>query len=177
MAENFKHYLSRNLSRISLRTGLIGLFIAALLAAAVVYFKSRSEPTAEAKATPFAARIEQVDGSVGKASALNNPSDTEINWEEVNRNTPLVAGDRVYAREGLTATVAFTGHNSARLDSNSAFDVLTLADRPTQLALRNGSALFDIGELDNNELFEVATSDGAVDFTEPGLYQVGIGDE
>ncbi len=177
MADNFKQYLSRHLSRISLRTALIGLFIAVLLAVGVVYFTSRSTPTVEAKAAPYAARIEQVEGGVGKASALENRSNTELDWEEVNRNTPLVAGDRVYAREGSTATVAFTGHNSARLDSNSALDVLTLAEQRTQLALRNGSALFDVGELADNELFEVATTNGAVDFTEPGLYQVGIGDD
>jgi hypothetical protein len=101
---------------------------------------------------------------------------SELEWEEAVRNAPLSAGDRVYAREGGRATVALTGRNYARLDSGSALDVLSLADRRTQLALRDGSAIFDVGEIEDGELFEVATPNGAVDFYEPGLYQVGIGD-
>jgi hypothetical protein len=55
-------------------------------------------------------------------------------------------------------------------------DVLTLTDDRTQLALRGGSAFFDVGALDSDELYEVATPRGAVDFTEPGLYQIGMED-
>ncbi|MEW6128890.1 MAG: DUF6600 domain-containing protein [Acidobacteriota bacterium] len=177
MAENFTHYLSRQLSRISLRTALVGLVITAALAAGVVYFKSGSQPKTEASTTPYAARIEQVNGSVGIASVLNNQDNAQLEWQEVTRNTPLVAGNRIYAREGSNAMVAFTGRNYARLDAGTALDVLTLADNRTQLALRDGTALFDLGELESDELFEVATANGAVDFTEPGLYQVGIGDD
>ncbi|HKR58929.1 MAG TPA: DUF6600 domain-containing protein, partial [Pyrinomonadaceae bacterium] len=53
-------------------------------------------------------------------------------------------------------------------------DVVCLQDRRTQLALRDGSAIFDVGYLAPNELFEVATPYGAVDFDQPGLYNVGF---
>ena len=49
-----------------------------------------------------------------------------------------------------------------------------LEDRRTQLALRDGSAVFDVGYLNSGDLFEVATPYGAVDFEQPGLYNVGI---
>src|ERR1044072_9503533 len=88
-------------------------------------------------------------------------------------NTPLTTGARLYARDGSRASLAFTGHNYATIDPDSALDVVSLSDRRTQLALREGSAIFDIGELAPGELFEVATPYGAVDFNEPGLYQVG----
>jgi hypothetical protein len=52
--------------------------------------------------------------------------------------------------------------------------VLALNDERTQLALRDGSAMFDVGYLDSGDLFEVATPYGAVDFQQPGLYNVGI---
>jgi hypothetical protein len=39
--------------------------------------------------------------------------------------------------------------------------------------LRDGSALFDVGSLAPGQLFEVATPFGAVDFDQPGLYEVG----
>jgi hypothetical protein len=52
--------------------------------------------------------------------------------------------------------------------------VLSLDDRRTQFALRDGSAVFDVGYLNSGDLFEVATPYGAVDFQQPGLYNVGI---
>ena len=52
--------------------------------------------------------------------------------------------------------------------------MLTLNERRTQLALRDGSAMFDVGYLGEGDLFEVATPYGAVDFEQPGLYNVGI---
>jgi hypothetical protein len=60
------------------------------------------------------------------------------------------------------------------LNPNTSVDVLTLNDQRTQLALRDGSAMFDVGYLGNGDLFEVATPYGAVDFQQPGLYNVGI---
>jgi hypothetical protein len=51
---------------------------------------------------------------------------------------------------------------------------VSLEDRRTQLALRDGSAMFDVGYLAPNELFEVATPQGAINFDQPGLYNVGF---
>jgi hypothetical protein len=83
-------------------------------------------------------------------------------------------GDRIYTRENSHASLAFSGRNFARLNPNTSLDVLTLDPQRTQLALRDGSAVFDVGYLDRGNLFEVATPYGAVDFQEPGLYNVGI---
>ncbi|HJQ71761.1 MAG TPA: DUF6600 domain-containing protein [Blastocatellia bacterium] len=168
--------IKKFVSNIPPHVGIVGALIAVVAIASAALLLSRSEPTVDANFVPRAARIERVDGSVGVASALTEPSASELEWEEAVRNAPLTAGDRVYAREGSRAVVALTGRNYAKLDSGSAIDVLSLADRRTQLALRDGSAIFDVGELEDGELFEVATPNGAVDFYEPGLYQVGIGD-
>src|SRR5207302_3927853 len=64
-----------------------------------------------------------------------------------------------------------------RLNDHSALDVLSLSDERTQLALRAGSAIFNVGSLASGELFEVATPCGAVDLQQPGLYQIGINDD
>src|SRR5919198_6639276 len=82
-------------------------------------------------------------------------------------------GDRIYARDNSRAAVAFTGRNFARLNPRTSLDVMYLAPERTQLALRDGSALFDVGSLAPGQLFEVATPFGAVDFDQPGLYEVG----
>ncbi len=166
--------LISHLRRIPPHVGIIGVIIAVVAGASVALLLSRSEPKAEAVFVPRAARVERVDGNVGIARAPENTQNPE--WTGAELNTPLAVGDRIYADRNSRAAIAFTGRNYARLDSGSALDVLSLADRRTQLALRSGSAIFDVGDLAPGELFEVATPGGAVDFYEPGLYQIGIGD-
>jgi len=137
----------------------------------------RHEPKAEALALPRAARVERVDGEVGLSRDLDAAVGDESDWVELTPNTPLTTGDRVYVRDDSNASLAFTGRNFATVYPDSALDVVSLDDRRTQLALRRGSAIFDVGALGPNEMFEVATPYGAVDFQEPGLYQVGYNDD
>lgn len=169
--------LSKQFSKIPAPVALIAVIIAIIGAAGAALLLSRSEPKASALVTPRAARVERVEGNVGLAHSLEPDGEDQAEWIEAAVNAPLTVGDRVYTRDNSHAAIAFTGRNYARLDSGASLDVLSLADSRTQLALRDGSALFDIGELADEELFEVATPGGAIDFNEPGLYQVGIGDD
>jgi hypothetical protein len=153
---------------------IVFLIFAALGAGAVVLWK-RYEPTAKALTIPSAARVERVDGEVGLSRSFN-PDAADAQWIELTPNTPLTVGDRLYARDNSRAAIAFTGRNFARLEPGSSLDVVSLSDRRTQLALRDGSAIFNIGALQPGELFEVATPYGAVDLQEPGLYQIGYND-
>ncbi len=138
----------------------------------------KHEPKAEALAVPRAARVERVDGEVGLSRDLDlADAGNKENWVELTPNTPLTVGDRLYARDDSRASLAFTGRNFATIDPDSALDVVSLSDRRTQLALREGSAIFDLGDLADGEMFEVATPYGAVDFQQPGLYQVGYNDD
>jgi len=147
--------------------------VCAIVAGVAVGWWVRHEQTTSAATLQSAARIQRVDGDV----ALNNSeaSDTtNDNWVQATANQPFTVGDRIYTRENAHASLAFTGRNFARLNPNTSLDVLSLADRRTQLALRDGSAMFDVGYLSPGELFEVATPYGAVDFQQPGLYDVGF---
>jgi hypothetical protein len=149
--------------------------ICAVLAGVGVAWWMKREPTTSAKEVPNAARIQRVDGDV----ALSNTEDSSANnggdqWIAATANQPFSVGDRIYTRDNSRASLAFTGRNFARLNPNTSLDILTLDERRTQLALRDGSAVFDVGYLDRNDLFEVATPYGAVDFQQPGLYNVGI---
>jgi hypothetical protein len=123
-----------------------------------------------------AARVERVDGQVGVSRNAAGSEETQ-HWLEATTNTPVSAGDRIYARDDSRASVAFTGRNFARLDPRTSLDVMYLTPERTQLALREGSAIFDVGALAPGQLFEVATPFGAVDFDQPGLYQVGYNDD
>src|ERR1051325_12147269 len=147
--------------------------ICAVAAGVGVGLWMRHEQTASAETLPNAARIQRVEGEVAlnNSDAANALSDQ---WTTATDNQPFSAGDRIYTRDRSHASLAFTGRNFARLNPNTSLDVLSLDNRRTQLALRDGSAIFDVGYLDSNDLFEVATPYGAVDFQQPGLYNVGI---
>ena len=147
--------------------------VIAVLAGVGVALWMRHERTASAEAVPNAARIQRVEGDV----ALDNSDVANAQneqWIQATDNQPFSVGDRIYTRDNSRASLAFTGRNFARLNPNTSIDVLTLNDQRTQLALRDGSAMFDVGYLGNGDLFEVATPYGAVDFQQPGLYNVGI---
>ena len=154
--------------------------VIALIAGLGVAFWMKHEQTASAAELPYAARIQRVDGEVAFSDSLPNPPDsnaaTDANavWVAATPNQPFSVGDRIYTRDNSRTSLAFSGRNFARLDPNTSLDVVSLGDRRTQLALRDGSAIFDVGYLAPDELFEVATPNGAIDFDQPGLYNVGF---
>ncbi|HEY0378962.1 MAG TPA: DUF6600 domain-containing protein [Pyrinomonadaceae bacterium] len=150
--------------------------LSAGLAMGAVMLWNKHEQTSQAATLPSAARIERVDGEVGLQRSLSDDN-SDPQWIEVTQNTPISVGDRIYARENSRTGIAFTGRNFARLEPNSSLDVLSLSDRRTQVALRDGSAIFNVGELEPDELFEVATPQGAFDLQQPGLYEVGLNND
>jgi hypothetical protein len=156
--------------------------LCALIAGVGVGFYFKHQQTLQAQALPNAARIQRVDGEVAFSDALNpspqnnDNSRTNEQWIAATPNQSFSVGDRIYTRENAHASLAFTGRNFARLNPSTELDMLEFSDDHTQLALRDGSAIFDIGNLNNGELFEVATPCGAVDFEKPGLYNVGLDD-
>ena len=149
----------------------------ALVAGAAVALYSRYASNSEAAALPNAARIQRVDGQVALSDDLagNDELANDANtWTAAAPNQSFSVGDRIYTRENSRASLAFNGRNYARLDQNTSLDCVELTDSRTQLALREGSAIFDVGYLPSGGLYEVGTPYGAVDFYEPGLYQVDV---
>ena len=150
--------------------------VVALIAGLGVAFWMKQEPTASAEELPYAARIQRVDGEVAFSDSLPNTDANDANavWVAATPNQPFSAGDRIYTRDNSRTSLAFSGRNFARLGPNTSLDVVSLEDRRTQLALRDGSAMFDVGYLAPNEVFEVGTPHGAVNFNQPGLYNLGF---
>jgi hypothetical protein len=145
----------------------------ALIAGFGVYLWMKHEQTVSAEELPYAARIQRVDGEVAFSDNLAN-TDANAEWTTATANQPFSEGDRIYTRDNSHTSLAFSGRNFARLDPNTSLDCVSLGDRRTQLALRDGSAMFDVGYLAPNELFEVGTPNGAINFDQPGLYNVGF---
>ncbi len=152
--------------------------VVAIVAGLGVALWLKNERTASAEAVPTAARIQRVDGEVALSNTLDPNVDNaaDAQWIQATANQPFSVGDRIYTRDNSSASLAFSGRNFARLHPNTGLDVVAIGDSRTQLALREGSAIFDIGYLPSGELFEVATPYGAVDFYEPGLYDMRIDD-
>lgn len=128
--------------------------------------------TAQASSLPNAARIERVTGQVGVNQSGGNNNESQ--WVEATANTPVSVGDRIYTKENSRAVLAFTSRNFATVEANTSLDVLDLSNNRTQVALREGSALFDVGSLPSGSLFEVATPCGAIDLRQPGIYRIDI---
>jgi hypothetical protein len=149
------------------------LVAVALVAGLGVYLWMNHEQTASAASLPYAARIQRVDGDVAFSDNRAGASGNQ-DWTAATANQPFSEGDRIYTRDNARTSVAFSGRNFARLDPNTSLDCVSLGDRRTQVALRDGSAMFDVGYLQPNELFEVATPNGAINFDQPGLYNVGF---
>jgi len=156
--------------------GTIIAAVFAVIAGLGVWFYAKHEQTVEADALPYAARIQRVEGDVAFSDdrANNDATEAKTQWTAATANQPFSEGDRIYTRDKSRTSLAFSGRNFARLDPNTSLDVVSLGDRRTQLALRDGSAMFDVGYLQPNELFEVATPNGSIDFAQPGLYNVGF---
>lgn len=150
--------------------------VVAIVAGLGVWFYTKHEQTVEAEALPYAARIQRVEGEVAFCDdrPKTDATDAKAQWTAATANQPFSEGDRIYTRDQSRASLAFSGRNFARLDPNTSLDIVSLEDRRTQLALRDGSAMFDVGYLQPNELFEVATPNGAIEFAQPGLYNVGF---
>ena len=164
---------TNKLAGISPRAAIVGAFILVVALSGVALLLTRGGPEAKADVVqPNAARLDRLDGSVGIARVVD--TNQEPDWTEATVNAPITVGDRIYARDYAHASLALTAHNYVRLNPSTALDVLALQDRQTQLALRSGSALFDVGALGADDLYEVATPSGAIDFKQPGLYQIGL---
>jgi hypothetical protein len=151
--------------------------LVAVIAGLGVAFYMKHEQKVQASALPNAARIQRVEGEVAFSDALNTATentDADAQWTAATVNQPFSVGDRIYTRDNARTSLAFTGRNFARLNPNTELDIIDLSDNRTQLALRDGSAMFDVGYLNPGELFEVGTPYGAVDFDQPGLYNVGF---
>src|SRR5712692_152927 len=141
--------------------------------------KPLGDNAAATDVVPLAARVDRLDGVVvvdRPTDAQDHSQNQSNDWGKATVNSPVSVGSRVYVKDNSHAAIAFSGRNYARLNPRTSLDVLSLSQRRTQLALRDGSGIFDVGALAPDELFEVATPNCSVDFQQPGLYQVGIDD-
>jgi len=103
----------------------------------------------------------------------------EGDWVEATRNRPMTTGDNLWADKDSRAEFQI-GSTSFRMDSETSVTFLQLDDRTTQFRLSQGSVIFRVRHLDDDDQFEVDTPNSAFVIQRAGEYRVDVnagGDE
>jgi uncharacterized protein DUF6600/FecR-like protein len=132
---------------------------------------------------PGASIAQDPPDRVGRVSYVSGdvsfrPGDVD-DWAGATVNYPLKGGDDLWADVGARAEIAI-GSAAVRLAPSTAVGFLALDDQTTQLRLTQGSLQVRVRDLADDEIFEIATPNGAVSLLVPGSYRVDVdanGDE
>src|SRR6202167_2513051 len=119
------------------------------------------------------ARLSFSDGSVSFQPG------GEGDWVQAVAHRPLTTGDILWADKDSRAELQ-TGSTSVRMDSETSVTFLDLDDHTTQLRLSQGSIVFRVRHLDDEDRFEIDTASSALQVLRTGEYRVDVnaaGDE
>ncbi|MDE2271298.1 MAG: FecR domain-containing protein [Xanthomonadaceae bacterium] len=111
------------------------------------------------------ARLAYLDGQVQFAPAGEN------DWGSVDLNRPMVIGDRLLTGSDGRAVLQL-GDSSVRIDHDSAFDFLNLAQDNVQIELSQGTLNLAVRQLNQGANFEVDTPTVAFVASTPGVYRI-----
>jgi hypothetical protein len=125
-----------------------------------------SQPYSDTAQTPGrVARLAWLSGQVQFAPAGEN------DWGTVEINRPMVLGDRLLTGNDGRAVLEL-GDASVRIDHDSAFDFLNLAQGNVQIELSQGTLNLAVRQLDPGANFEVDTPTVAFVAATPGIYRI-----
>jgi hypothetical protein len=118
---------------------------------------------------------DQVPGRVARLAYLSGQVQFapagEDDWGSVEVNRPMVIGDRLLTGDDGRAVLDL-GDASIRIDSDSAFDFLTLDQDNVQVELSQGTLNLAIHQLAQGANFEVDTPTVAFVASTPGIYRI-----
>lgn len=121
-------------------------------------------------------RVARLSYSVGSVSFQPGG---EGDWVQAVANRPLTTGDNLWADKDSRAELQI-GSTSLRIDSETSITFLELDDHTTQVRLSQGSLIFRIRHLDDEDHFEIDTPNSAFVVQRNGEYRVDVnstGDE
>lgn len=95
----------------------------------------------------------------------------ENEWGTAELNRPMVIGDRLLTGDDGLAVLEL-GDASVRIDNDSAFDFLNLAEDNVQIELSQGTLNAAVRQLGQDENFEVDTPTVAFVAAAPGIYRI-----
>lgn len=121
-------------------------------------------------------RVARLSYSVGSVSFQPGG---EGDWVQAVQNRPLSTGDNLWADKDSRAELQ-VGSTSLRIDSETSVTLLELDDHTTQVRLSQGSLIFRVRHLDDDDQFEIDTPNSAFQVQRTGEYRVDVnnaGDE
>ncbi len=134
-------------------------------------------------AQPDASPAQDPPGRVARLSYSNGSVSFQPggqgDWVTAVQNRPLSNGDNLWADKNSRAEFQM-GSTSVRMDSETSVTFLDLDDRTTQLRLSQGSIIFRVRHLDDEDRFEIDTPNSVFQIQRPGQYRVDVntaGDE
>jgi len=92
-------------------------------------------------------------------------------WVQAVVNRPLTSGDNIWADKDSRAEFQI-GSTSIRMDSETSVTLLQIDDRTTQLRLSQGSIIFRVRHLDDDDHFEIDTPNSAFEVQRTGEYRI-----
>jgi hypothetical protein len=113
------------------------------------------------------ARLSFITGSVSF-----RPGDVD-DWTDATVNYPLRNGDHLWTDQDARAEISL-GSTVIRLNQWTDFGFLALDDRTAQIDLSEGSLDVRLRRLDDRDVFEIDTPNGAVSLERPGTYRVDV---
>jgi hypothetical protein len=111
------------------------------------------------------ARLNFMDGNVSYQPAGLDQ------WGAASLNYPLTTGDHIYSDIGSHAEMHI-GPNALRLGSQSNFGYLNLDDRTVQVRFTEGALEIRLRRVEDDELYEVDTPQGAISLLRTGEYRI-----
>src|SRR3984957_9015049 len=113
------------------------------------------------------ARLAYLEGSVSF-----QPGGTD-EWVAAPLNRPITTGDKIWSDRGSRAELQLDG-SALRLSSNTSVSFLNLGDNVSQIQLSVGTLLVRVRRLDDNETYEIDTTNLAFSVLQPGVYRFTV---
>jgi hypothetical protein len=113
------------------------------------------------------ARLGYMNGAVSLRPAGSDE------WAAAVPNRPLTTGDRVWTDTGSRAEL-HVGSTAVRINNQTELDITALDDNTLQMRLAQGSVTIRIKRLDDGQVYEIDTPNGAVSFGRTGEYRVDV---
>jgi hypothetical protein len=94
-------------------------------------------------------------------------------WAIAQPNRTLTTGDKLWTDTASRAEV-HVGSTALRLSSQTELDFVNVDDQTLQMRLAQGTATIRIRTVDDGQVYEIDTPNGAITFGKPGEYRVDV---
>ena len=116
-------------------------------------------------------------GRVGRLSIIEGPVSFQPagadDWATAEPNRPVTEGDRLWADADGRGEVDI-GSTALRLSSETEVDIVQLDDDRIQVSLPQGSLIETVGDLDDDQDYEIDTPNAAISIVDEGSYRVDV---